>query len=477
MSKTILTEGDEGVLLIVKDVKPMHVKKPDGRWPVHVLYGGAHLFKADMAPKLGRIAMKNFKAYAPNFVEFANAMRLSGAEYLPTYPDAVKKLEKQLSNGPEKVKAENFPAWFAWTVYQRTIEKLQTEPIEDFRIDFEDGYGFRPDDEEDAHAVSASDELAKAFLNGSITPFCGFRIKSMALETWGRAVRTLQLFLENLFTKTGGRMPENFVVTLPKVSVKKEVRELCKALQQIEKKTGLKKGSIKIEIMVETPQSIIDRKGRPALLGLVKAAKGRCTSVHFGAYDYTASLGISSTHQRLDHPACDFARQMMLLTLTPQGIRLSDSVTTEIPVEKHRGEKLTKFQLLENKASIHSAWRRHFENVARSMADGFYQSWDLHPNQLVARHAAVCAFFLNEYAQQAERLKGFIDKATQATLTGNAFDDAATAQGLMNFFKRGIDCGALTQDEVSDITGLTKDELAENSFQKILEHRQFNRAS
>ena len=437
------------------------------RSPVHVVYGGANLFKADTAQKFSKIALKSLEIYAPNFAEFARAMWLKGADALPVYDELIANLEKRLTEDAEAVKAENFEAWFAWTIYQRTIEKLRREPVEDFRIDFEDGYGFRRDEEEDTHAVSASDELAKSFLDKSITRFCGFRIKSLQAETYNRAVRTLDLFLTNLLEKTGGVLPENFVVTLPKISRREEVEVLAELLAEFERRNNLESGAIKIEIMIETPQAIVDENGAIALRSLVEAGNGRVTSAHFGAFDYTASFGISGAHQHLRHEACNFARQMMQIALAPLNIRLSDSVTTEMPVAVYKGDDLTEKQETENRRAVHNAWRRHFNNVTNSLINGFYQSWDLHPAQIAARYAAVYSFFLESKDAQATRLKGFIEKATQANLTGNVFDDAASASGLLNFFARAFSCGALTDEEIFESTGLTIEELSLASFSRI----------
>lgn len=441
------------------------------RTPVHVVYGGANLFKHDTPQKLGSIALQSLKKYAPNFAEFARAMWLPGAETLPIYDDAVENLESELTANEARVKSENFAAWFAWTIYQKTIEKLRGEPVEDFRIDFEDGYGFRPDAEEDSHAISASNELAKSYNDRTITPFCGFRIKAFAPETFRRAVRTLDLFLTNLLEKTGGKLPVNFAVTLPKITRREEVEILVELLDEFEKQNNLETGAIKIEIMIETPQSIVNENGIIALRSLVEAGNGRVTSAHFGAYDYTASFGISGIHQHLNHEVCNFARQMMQITLAPMGIRLADSVTTEMPVPVHKGDNLTEAQLKENNFNIHKAWRKHFKNVTNSQINGFYQSWDLHPAQLVARYAAVYSFFLESKDVQAARLKSFIEKATQANLTGNTFDDAASAQGLLNFFTRALNCGALEEAEILDLTGLSAKSLRSGSFMKIMEQQ------
>jgi citrate lyase beta subunit len=441
------------------------IRKPQGREPVHVVYGGANLFNAGTIGQLGRIALGSLEDYAPNFVEFANAMWLKGADLLPKYEDLIQDLEFRLADNPERVRTENYEAWFAWTIYNRVIEKLQREPVEDFRIDFEDGYGIRRDEEEDSHAISASDELAKAFFENALPAFTGFRVKSFQSETYRRAVRTLDIFLRNLLSKTNKQLPENFAVTLPKIARVEEVEVLCRLLDAVERENSLPENSIRVEIMIETPPAVL------LLRELAEAGKNRIDSAHFGAFDYTASFGITAAHQHLRHDACRFARQLMQINLAPLGIRLSDSVTTEMPVPVHRGENLSEKQKTENRRAVHLAWRRHFNNVTNSLIDGFYQSWDLHPAQLAARYAAVYAFFLESADEQGARLKNFVGKATQAMLTGNQFDDAASAQGLLNFFIRAAGCGAMTEAEVLQKTGLSSEELKSASFAAIMAER------
>lgn len=435
------------------------------RNPIHVVYGGADRFSAETPQKFGKLALKSLETYAPNFVEFASAFWLKDCDTLPNFEDVAADLEFKLIENAEKVKNENFPAWFAWTIYNRTIEKLKNEPVEDFRIDFEDGFGIRSDDEEDKFALLASDELANSFANNTITEFCGFRIKSFQAETYARAVRTLELFYSNFLQKTNGVLPDNFVVTLPKITKTEEVEILDKILSELEKQNNLPEKSIKIEIMIETPFAVrfSDK--------LVEAANGRCVAAHFGAYDYTASFGITAAHQYLKHPVCDFARNSMQINLSPLGVRLSDSVTTEMPIPLHKEENLTIQQIKENKLAVHKAWRLHFNNVTHSLINGFYQSWDLHPAQLVARYAAVYVFFLESFEPQAKRLKNFLNKATKATLSGNQFDDAASAQGLLNYFIRAVSCGALTEKEVVEATTLTFEELKSASFVQIMKNR------
>ncbi|HEY8562008.1 MAG TPA: aldolase/citrate lyase family protein [Pyrinomonadaceae bacterium] len=444
---------------------------PESRLPVHVVYGGAHLFKADTIGKLGTIALKSIETYAPNFVEFADAMWIKGADRLPKHVDLIRDLEFRRADNAARLRAEDRDAWFAAEVYDRVIEKLRREPVEDFRIDFEDGYGIRPDAEEDADALRASDELAKAMSgsaagNAGISPFTGFRIKSLQAETYRRAARTLNLFLTNLLAETDHRLPENFVVTLPKITRPAEVEVLRALLFEIETRHDLPENSVKIEIMIETPQAVL------LMREIAEAAGARLASAHFGAFDYTASFGIAANHQHLQHDACRFARQMMQLTLAPRGVRLSDSVTTEMPVPVHRGENLSERQKSENERAVRAAWRRHFNNVTLSLINGFYQSWDLHPAQLAARYAAVYAFFLEAADEQAARLKNFLGEATRAMLTGNQFDDAASAQGLLNFFTRAVQCGALSEAEVMEKADLNSAEFKSASFAEIMALRE-----
>ena len=121
-------------------------------------------------------------------------------------------------------------------------------------------------------------------------------------------------------------------------------------------------------------------------------------------------------------------------------------------------------------SSVHRAWKLHYDHAMHSLVGGFYQGWDLHPAQLPTRYGAVYAFFLGGLPPATARLKNFIEKAAQATLVGDVFDDAATGQGLLNYFLRARNCGAITEAEAS-ATGLTPEEFASRSFLKILEGR------
>ena len=409
------------------------------RQPVHTVYGGAHLFKSDTAPRLGSLAVRAFETYAPDAATFANVLEL-----------------------PDKL---------AETIYERVREKLEREPVEDFRIDFEDGYGTRPDAEEDGHAVSAAQEAAKGLEAGTLPPFIGIRIKTFSEELHARSIRTLDLFLSTLVEATGGRLPENFVVTLPKIVLAEQVEALVDIFDLLETRLNLPENSLKMEMMVETTQSIINRRGEVNLPKFLEAARGRCVAAHFGTYDYTASCSITAAYQDMLHPACDFARHVMQVSFGGTGIWLSDGATNIMPVAPHRGE-LTAEQEAENRAVVRRAWRLHYEHTRHSLANAFYQGWDLHPAQFIPRYAAVYTFFLEGLDAASERLRNFVAKAAQATLVGDVFDDAATGQGLLNYFLRAINCRALTEQEALDLTSLTLEELRSGSFVKILRNRQ-----
>ncbi len=412
------------------------------RQPVHTVYGGAHLFRADTAQRLGTTAGKVLDAYAPDADVLAATLGLRPSD--------------------------------GGAIRQRVAEKLEREPVEDFRLDFEDGYGNRPDREEDDHAVAAAREVARGMEARSLPPFIGIRIKPLTDELCERALRTTEIFLGELLERTSGALPENFVVTLPKITSAEQVAVLSERFSRLEAERRLPHGALRMELMVETPQSILDERGVGSLPALIDAGGGRITAAHFGTYDYTASLGITAAHQQMRHSACDFARHMMQVMLAGTGVWLSDGATNVLPVPVHRaqpGTELTPAQAESNRAAVHRAWKLHYDDVRHSLSRGYYQGWDLHPAQLVTRYAAVYAFFLESLDAASERLRNFISKAAQATLVGEVFDDAATGQGLLNFFLRALNCGAVREAEIGELTGLTLDELRSGSFVKIVKGR------
>jgi len=440
----------------------------EDRQPIHTVYGGANLFKYNTALQLGKIALKSLVTYAPNFIEFGKAFQLNGYESFPSkkeefasYISHVKKLTKE--------ELKNHPARFSFQIYDKVITKLKKEAVEDFRIDFEDGFGNRSDKEEDETAVQAAKQVALGMTENTLSPFIGIRIKPFTEELKERGLRTLDLFLTALLTATKGKLPKNFVVMLPKVTITEQITSLVAFLEIIEKKFNLNEGELKMEMMVETTQSIMDHNGTNPLYRFILASKGRCIATHFGTYDYTASCGITAKYQEMDHPVCDFAHHMTKVALAHTGIWLSDGATNTMPIGPHRGE-LTKAQEKENKDVVHNAWLKGYNHIRHSLWNGYYQGWDLNPAQLPMRYTAVYSFFLESYDDAVIRLKTFVKKAARATLIGAIFDDAATGQGLLNYFLKALNSGAISEEEVL-ATGLTLEELNSRSFVKIIKGR------
>lgn len=418
--------------------------RPD-RQPVHTVYGGANLFRFDTAKTLGEKAFETFLEYAPNAEVFGEVFSL---------------------HNQSKGRKGNF----AELVYEKVMSKLQVEAVEDFRIDFEDGYGNRSNEEEDQTASIAALEVAKGMQLGTLPPFIGIRIKPFTEEMKERGLRTLDIFVSTLVKASGGKLPNNFVVMLPKVTIPEQVSTLVAFFELLEQGLGLAPETLKMEMMVETTQAVMNWEGVNPLLSFVKASKNRCIAMHFGTYDYTASCGITAKYQEMNHPVCDFAHHMTKVALAHTGIWLSDGATNTMPIGAHRGAELTEAQKAENRDTVHRAWRKGYDHIRHSLWNGFYQGWDLNPAQLPMRYAAVFAFFLESYEEAVERLRIFVEKAARATLIGDVFDDAATGQGLLNFFLRALNSGAITEEEVL-ATGLTLEEIRWRSFKKILENR------
>lgn len=394
--------------------------------PVHVLYGGAHLFRAGTPAKLGDLARSAMESWGSDDLAFGRAI---GVE------------EEDLARA----------------VAARVRTKLATAPLEAMCIDFEDGYGLRSDGEEDADAVRTANELAVTPPGPSI----GIRIKALSGTTTRRAIRTLDLFVTALGRATNGALRPRFTVTLPKVTTPAEVGALVSLLGELESSLGAPR--IGIELMIESPRALFDDRGGLALPALIEAARGRAEVVHLGAYDLTADLGVTAGDQRLDHPYCDLARMLMQLSVS-HAVGVADGATTLMPIPPKGATPEA------SAAAVHAAWKAHARNVRRAADFGIWQGWDLHPAQLPARYGALFAYFLERRAALAERLRMFVERATHATRVGQAFDDAATGQGLLTFFLRGAACGALDEDDLRATT-LTTAELASTSFEDIVAAR------
>lgn len=312
----------------------------------------------------------------------------------------------------------------------RVREKLAREPIEDLRVDFEDGYGTRPDAEEDGHVRDAARALRESVDSGTAAPFSGIRFKGFEASTRSRGVRTLALFLGEL-----GPLPAGFVVTLPKVTAVEQVEALVHTAERLEAALGLAPGSLCFELQIETPQSILGPDGTALVARMIHASAGRCTGLHYGTYDYSAFCGIAAAHQSLEHPVADHAKAVMQAAAAGTGVRLSDGSTNVLPVG--------------SADEVRAAWSNHLRLVRRSLERGYYQGWDLHPAQLPTRFAGTFAFYRDGFVAAAQRLRNYVERQDSTIL-----DEPATARALADFLLRGLDCGALSAEEVGAATGL-----------------------
>ncbi len=374
-----------------------------GRQPVHTVYVPADKFGQGLAGQWGRHARQALDTWAPGPAEFGEAMGL--------------------------------PARLAADVRSRVLAKLIAEPVEDLRLDFEDGYGDRGDDAEDADVRSAAAGLAAEVRAGSAPPRCGLRGKSLEPATRRRAIRTLDGFLAELLS--AGPLPAGFVVTLPKVTSADQVTTMARLCGLLEASHGLAPGVLAFEVQVETPQLILGADGAATVARCVHAGRGRLTGLHYGTYDYSAALGIAAHQQSMEHPVADHARAVMQVAAAGTGVRLSDGSSNAVP-------EGTRDQVIE-------AWALHARLVRRSLERGFYQGWDLHPGQLASRYAATFGFFREGLPAAGARLRSYLDRAE-----GRVLEEPATARALAGFLARGLDCGAVTEPELTALTGLDR---------------------
>ncbi len=356
---------------------------PWGRQPVHTAYVPADAVDAGIAAAWGAAALDLLHAHAAT---------------------------------PEELGVDD-------EVHRRVVAKLEGEPVEDLRVDFEDGYGGRTDHDEDADAVRVG-----GLLNDVGTAGSGLRIKSFEPATRARSLRTLDRVLT-----TAGSVPGGFVVTLPKVSAPEQVvamREVCAAYDET-----LPGEPLRFEVQVETPYAVA------RLADIAAAAGPRCVGLHYGTYDYSAAFGVAAAHQSLEHPVADHAKAVMQLVGATTGLRVVDGSSNVLPVG--------------DRSAVRAAWALHRRLVERSLVQGIYQGWDLHPGQLVSRYAAVFTFYRAGLAAAGARLRAYLDRTA-----GGVLDEPATARALAGYLVRGLDCGALDEPEVESAAGTSRSDLA-----------------
>ncbi|MGW1608136.1 DUF6986 family protein [Streptomyces sp. NPDC002285] len=376
---------------------------PGTRQPVHTVYVPGDVFAADTIRSWGDQALELLDEHAPDAASFAAVLGLSDE--------------------------------LAEPVHARVRAKLEREPIEDLRVDFEDGYHGRDEDEDAARAARL---IAEAYENGTAAPYMGIRMKCMEAPVRDRGIRTLDIFLTGLME--AGGLPDGLVLTLPKVTYTEQVTAMVRLLEEFEKARGLEPGRIGFEIQIETSQSILATDGTATVARMIQAAEGRATGLHYGTFDYSACLGVSAAYQASDHPAADHAKAIMQVAAAGTGVRVSDGSTNVLPVGPT--------------AKVHDAWRLHYGLTRRALARAYYQGWDMHPGHIPTRYAAVFAFYREGFEQAAARLARYANRTG-----GDVMDEPATAKALSGYLLRGLDCGALDIGEVARLTGLTRTDL------------------
>src|SRR6476469_1570118 len=305
--------------------------------------------------------------------------------------------------------------------------KLDAEPIEDLRLDFEDGYGNRHDAEEDADAVRIG-ALLPALLSDPAGPLlAGIRFKSLEAPTRRRALRTLHLVVGGVLA--AGDLPEGFLVTLPKVTSVDQVTAMVRVCEELERVHGLPAGALRFEIQVETTQAILGGDGTAAVAGMIAAVGPRWVALHYGTFDYSTACGVAASQQSLAHPVADHAKAVMQVAAAGTGVRLSDGSTNVMPIG--------------TPDEIRAAVALHAGLVTRSLRAAYYQGWDMHPGHLVSRYLATYAFYREGLPAAAARLRAYLNKQS-----GGVVDEPATAQALAAFLLRGVHCGAIDDAEV-----------------------------
>lgn len=390
----------------------------DVRQAVHTVYAPAHSWGDDSLAQWSQSALAAVEGHG-GMCQLAEAV-IRDQRHEPFGP-APNRSAQEISEEAEALAAA-------------VTHKLSTEPIEDLRLDFEDGFGERDDADEDHWAVEAARIIAGALQRGDAPPFFGIRFKSLEAPVRRRGLRTLDLFLGHLLEAVG-TVPDGLVLTLPKVSTADQVRAMVAVAEALERGYGLTEGTIGFEVQVETPQLVLGPDGLSTVAESVHAGEGRITSLHYGTYDYSASLGIAAAYQAMDHPAADFAKNQMLLAVAGTGVHISDGSTNILPVG--------------DPDEVKAAWLLHARLVKRHLTRGIYQGWDMHPHQLPTRFLATFHFFREGFASAAARLRAYVYRDQSGVL-----DEPATAKALAGYLRRGLNCGALTEHQVREATGL-----------------------
>ncbi|WP_395727674.1 DUF6986 family protein [Nakamurella sp.] len=405
LSASFLDELDHDLAAADALLADRYPGDPGTRQPVHTVYVNADLVRGDV-----------------------------GAALIERWATGAREVLAVAAPDPAAAAALGLPAVDA-TVLDQVRAKLDAEPIEDLRLDFEDGYGNRPDEEEDRDAAHVA-ALLPILLADRHGPFlAGIRFKSLERPTRRRGLRTLDLVVSGLLA--AGPIPPGFLVTLPKVTSVDQVAAMVKVCEALERAHGLPAGALRFEIQIETTQAILGADGTATVAGMIGAAGPRCVALHYGTFDYSAACGVAASQQSLAHPVADHAKAVMQVAAAGTGVRLSDGSTNVMPIGAPD--------------EIRAAVALHAGLVTRSLRAAYYQGWDMHPGHLVSRYLATYAFYREGLPASAARLRAYRSKQS-----GGVVDEPATAQALAAFLMRGVHCGAIDDAEVLDRAGVSR---------------------
>lgn len=379
---------------------------PGTRQPVHTVYVPGDTFAEGTVRSWGDQALKALDEHAPDAASFAAVLGI---------PDEL-----------------------AGPVHDRVRAKLEREPVEDLRIDFEDGYGPRPDAEEDEAAARAARLVSQAYANGTAAPYMGIRMKCMEAAVRDRGIRTTDIFLTGLMqaawsARRAGPHAAQGDVPGAGHRLRPAARSVRGGARAARRAARLRDPDRDEPVH---PRRRRHRRRRPH--DRRGAGPGHRSALR---------------HLRLQRLR---RRQRRLPGQRPSGRRPRQGRHAGRS-RRHRRTGLdgsTNVLLVGPTPQVHEAWRLHYGLTHRALARAYYQGWDMHPGHLPTRYAAVYTFYREGLEQAAARLAAYVAKAG-----GDVMDEPATAKALSGYLLRGIDCGALDTAEVARLTGLTRDDL------------------
>ena len=163
-------------------------------------------------------------------------------------------------------------------VWPLLLAKLAREPVEDLRIDLEDGYRGRPDDEEDAHAVAAA---ARARRGDRPPRYWGVRFKCFEAAT--RRPRAAHARPGAGRRARRGTLPDGFRAHAAQGDARSSrCSRWSRPCERLEAAYGLAAGRLRFEVQVETPQAVLGagrrRRRWPGWSTRRRAGATACTS-------------------------------------------------------------------------------------------------------------------------------------------------------------------------------------------------------